>query len=212
MAGEAGADLIVMGTHGRTGLRRLLAGSVANAVLRGAHCRVLALRSRAGMQTGEAVRVILHPTDFSECSEAALRVARSLASDHGARLILLHVLPVAIVMDGSMAGEIDPQPYHDALERIRESLDGPDMKYPVETRLTRGFEQEEIRRVTEEVASDLIVMGTHGRTGLGRLFMGSVAESVLSKADCPVMVVKVPQPAPAATSDRPSAPKMVTVF
>jgi nucleotide-binding universal stress UspA family protein len=205
MAAEVGADLIALGTHGRTGLRRLLVGSVATAVLRGAHCPVLALRSAAGARPGRPVQVILHPTDFSASSAAALRVARALAGDLAARLILLHVVPVTILMDGSMAAEIDPQPYRDALEKIREALDGPDMKYPIETRLMRGFEQEEIRRAAEEVACDLIVMGTHGRTGLGRLFMGSVAESVLSRADCPVMVVRVTQPVP-------SDPKKVIVF
>lgn len=212
MAEEVGAELIVMGTHGRTGVRRLLAGSVATAVLRGAHCPVLALRSRAGMSVGKAVQVILHPTDFSATSRAALDVARTLAGDLGAQLILLHVVPLAILMDGSAAAEIDPQLYWDTLEQIRRTLDGPDLKYPVEVRVSRGFEQEEICRMAVEVASDLIVMGTHGRTGLGRLLMGSIAEFVLSKADCPVMVVRVPQAAPTATSDRPSYYKSVIIL
>jgi nucleotide-binding universal stress UspA family protein len=93
MADETGADLIVMGTHGRTGLRRLLAGSIATAVLRGAHCAVLALRSHERPPKAEGIRVILHPTDSSDGSEDALRVARSLARDLGARLVLLHVIP-----------------------------------------------------------------------------------------------------------------------
>ncbi len=76
MAEEIDSDLIVMGTHGRTGLRGLLAGSVAIAVLRGARCPVLALRSAEHPRETKEIRVILHPTDFSVDSEAALKVAR----------------------------------------------------------------------------------------------------------------------------------------
>ena len=113
---EVGSDLIVMGTHGLTGLRKLLAGSVATAVLRGARCPVLALRSGSPSREGEPIRAILHPTDFSAGSEAALRVARSLARDHGCRLILLHVLPFPVVMEGRMTNEVDASWYRDALE------------------------------------------------------------------------------------------------
>ena len=79
MAKEIGSDVIVMGTHGRTGLRWLLAGSVAIAVLHGAPCPVLALRAAEEPRQAKEISVILHPTDFSVDSEAALRVARSLA-------------------------------------------------------------------------------------------------------------------------------------
>jgi nucleotide-binding universal stress UspA family protein len=209
IAREIGADLIVMGTQGRTGLRRLIAGSVATAVLREAPCPVLALSSRAGDRTRGPVRVILHPTDFSPSSEGALRVARALAGDLGARLFLLHVLPLAILMDGSMAAEVDPQPYRDSLRNLAEALDGPDLKQPIETLLVHGFDREEICRVAEQTACDLIVMGTHGRSGVGRLVLGSVAEAVLPRVDCPVLVVKTPE---RVTSEKPSGPKTVTVF
>jgi nucleotide-binding universal stress UspA family protein len=76
-AEEAGADLIAMGTHGRTGLRRLLAGSVAIDVLRQARCSVLALNNRRGAARGCGIRTILLPTDFSKASEAALGPARA---------------------------------------------------------------------------------------------------------------------------------------
>jgi nucleotide-binding universal stress UspA family protein len=211
MAGEAGADLIVVGTHGRTGLRRMLMGSIATAVLRGAHCPVLALRSGAQTHPGQQFQVILHPTDFSVSSEAALRAARTLARNLGARLVVVHVAPVAVVMGGTMAAEIDPQYDLDLLEAIRHRLDGPDLEYPMETRLVQGLEPEEILRVAREVSSDLIVMGTHGRTGMGRLLMGSVAESVLARADCPVMVVKSFQRAADAPSGQPHEQKAVSI-
>ena len=149
---EVGADLIVLGTHGRTGLGRLLAGSVAEAVLRRAHCPVLALRSpshlaampeardvdasranpgvghpdprrpRGGSLPRRPIRTILHPTDFSGRSEAAFRVACSLAQEHGARLIVLHAAPMATVYGGTFPGvPTDPGIYQHALEeRLRQ--------------------------------------------------------------------------------------------
>jgi len=202
MANEIGADLIAMGTHGRTGLRSLLAGSVAITVLSKAHCPVLALRSGNRPHPAEEMRVILHPTDFSKASEAALQVARSLARDLGTRLIVLHVLPFDIYLEGKMAAELDPRDYQHSLDVTRQRLDSPDLKYPVETRLSRGFAAEEILRVAQELECDLIVMGTHGRTGRGRLLMGNTAESVLLEADCPVLVVKSAQGVPVPTSGR----------
>ena len=107
MADAIGADLIVIGTHGRTGLRRLLTGSVATAVLRGAGCAVLGLRSHEHPRAVNEIRVILHPTDFSKASEAAVGVARSLARDHGARLIVLHVAPADIYVEARLSAELD---------------------------------------------------------------------------------------------------------
>ena len=129
-AEETRSDLIVMGTHGRTGLRRLLAGSIAETVLRKARCPVLALRPQVVPRGAGPIRVILHPTDFSEGSEASLRVARLLARDHGARLVLLHVTPPPIVLEGAMAGVGDPRADLDSLEAIRGRIDGPDLKSP----------------------------------------------------------------------------------
>jgi nucleotide-binding universal stress UspA family protein len=192
VAGEIGADLIVMGTHGRSGLRRLLAGSVASSVLAGAQCSVLALRAGQSELKAGAMRVIVHPTDFSRASEAALEVARALARDHGARLIVIHVVPLDPYLDGKLAAEIDIRDYQRSLDLMRKRLDGPDLKHRVETRLVRGFEAEEILREAQDFAADLIVMGTHGRSGLRRLLMGNTAQSVLPKAACPVLVVKAP--------------------
>jgi nucleotide-binding universal stress UspA family protein len=191
-AEEIASDLIVTGTHGRTGTRWLLAGSVAIAVLRGARCPVLALRSPAVPRKVEEIRFILHPTDFSEYSEMALQVARSLARDLGARLLILHVAPLDVLLDEdeTPAAELDPRIDTDALEGLPKRLDGPDLKFPVETRIRRGSASDEILATAGEVECDLIVMGTHGRTGLDRALVGSVAESVLTTAECPVVIVK----------------------
>jgi nucleotide-binding universal stress UspA family protein len=190
IAAEIRSDLIVTGTHGRTGARWLLAGSVAIAVLRGAHCPVLALRSHEVPYAAEHIQIILHPTDFSRESEQALQAARSLARDLGARLIVLHVAPLEIVTEETAVTQPDAQGSEDVLEEIRKRLDGPDLKYPVQTRISHGFPPVEVLSTAPESRCDLIVMGTHRRTGLLRSLMGSVAESVLTKAECPVMIVK----------------------
>jgi nucleotide-binding universal stress UspA family protein len=202
-ADEVGCDLIVLGTHGRTGLRRLLAGSVAEAVLRGARCPVLALRSAGRTGSAEEIRVILHPTDFSECSESALQVARFLAREHDAQLILLHVAPIDVPIHGATAVAMDPQVYRVALEQLRVHLNGPDLKYPVKARLRQGDAATEILRASGEAGAHLIVMGTYGRSGLGRLLVGSVAESALRGARCPVLMVKAPVPAAVVVASPP---------
>jgi nucleotide-binding universal stress UspA family protein len=202
MAGEVGADLIALGTHGRTGLPRLLAGSVAEAVLRKAQCPVLALRStELGARVTQDIQGILHPTDQSEESRGALAVARALARDLGARLVVLHVaLPVETV-PGVIPYDVHLREEHDRLEALRKQLDGPDLKTPVEAMLRRGKIATEILCAARESGCDLIVMGTHGRTGLRRLLMGSVAEAVVRGGDCPVLVVRgaVPRPDPVLT-------------
>ena len=212
MARELSSDVIVMGTHGRTGMNWLISGSVATAVLRRAPCPVLALRSAVQMRKDEGVRVILHPTDFSASSQAALEVARLLARDHGARLVILHVTPPAILVDGTMAAEVDPSTFRTALEDLRTRLDGPDLKYPIETRVVLGSAREEILATAQEIGCDLIVLGSHGRTALGRILMGSVAESVLPRATCPVMVVKSLLRPAAPQPEKPAERRPVNVF
>ncbi len=233
LAEERPCDLIVMGTHGRTGLGRVLVGSVAEGVLRKAPCPVLTVkRPVAGQVTAAApsaesrpsctvptppggappracgtpspvregramtgIKTILHPTDFSEHAGRAFRLACSLARDHGARLILLHVQPTLAVVggvDGPVAIPV-PEDQSALLERLNNLRPGDDA-FAVEHSLRVGDAAEEIVRLAEEAGCDLIVMGTHGRTGLRRLLMGSVAEDVLRAAPCPVLTVKHPIP------------------
>jgi nucleotide-binding universal stress UspA family protein len=153
------------------------------------------------------IRTILHPTDFSERSQAAFRLACALARDYDACLIALHVMPTEVVYG---EGVVLP-PSHgyrlEMLEKLEElRAEGPGVR--VETRLAEGNPAEQINRLAEEIPCDLIVMGTHGRTGLGRLLMGSVAEQVVRKAPCPVLTVKQPfaqpaeEPVAAASSSR----------
>ncbi len=199
-------DLIVVGTHGRTGLSWLLAGSVATQVVRHAGCPVLALHrpEHERPRRAEGIRVILHPTDFSKGCETSLRVARGLARDLGARLMLFHVVPFGVYAS-EMSVPIDPEAYREALDEERRLLDGADLKYPVEARMARGDAAEEILRAATDLDADLIVMGTHGRTGLGRLFLGSVTEYVMPRAECPVLAVKTSRETEAHASE-PAAP------
>jgi nucleotide-binding universal stress UspA family protein len=190
-AQELGCDLAVMGTHGRTGLRRLLTGSVAETVLRQAGCPVLVLRSTELPPEVEPLRVILHATDFSESSASALQVARFLARDRGARLVVLHVVPPELAIEGATVAPEDPQSSQARLEQIRSALDGSDLKYPVEVRTAHGDPASEILWTADELGCGLMVIGTHGRTGLARLLMGSVAEAVLRRARPPVLAVKL---------------------
>jgi nucleotide-binding universal stress UspA family protein len=141
------------------------------------------------------IGTILHPTDFSDCATHAFRVAGALARDHGARLVVLHVAPLPVVVYGE--GVVPPQPEvtQAELDAKLHQLQAPDPKVRVEHRLAEGDAATEILRAAEETSCDMVVMGTHGRTGLVRLLMGSVAEQVVRKAPCPVLTVKTPLPA-----------------
>jgi nucleotide-binding universal stress UspA family protein len=137
---------------------------------------------------------VLHPTDFSENSEFAFRVACALARDHNARLILLHVIPPPMVIYAG--GPVPPETWpstEEAQEKLRQ-LESRAHKVRAESQVLEGDPVDMILRAAEETDSDVIVMGTHGRTGLGRLLLGSVAESVIRKAPCPVLSAK-PVPA-----------------
>jgi universal stress protein A len=125
-----------------------------------------------------AIKRILHPTDFSKHSEVALHLAESLARTYGAELVLTHVVepPMVIATEGLM---IVPTTLD--LEAVREQLN----RVPVDDRLTtvrrtvlEGDAATEILEYADEIGCDLIVLGTHGRTGLTRMLMGSVAEEI----------------------------------
>jgi nucleotide-binding universal stress UspA family protein len=140
------------------------------------------------------VQTMLHPTDFSERSRYAFRYACLLARELGARLIVLHVVPPPpVTIQGEMIAYAPPEERD--LEGLRERLRGyqaDSPAVPVDHFLEEGDPAAVILRVAKTTPCDLIVMGTHGRTGLGRLLMGSVAEEVVRKAPCPVITVKVP--------------------
>jgi nucleotide-binding universal stress UspA family protein len=153
------------------------------------------------------MKTILHPTDFSECAMRALSLAGSLARDRYARLILLHVVPKAAPGGQPEAGAQterrlwDLQTYgQEMAERLRR-LDVPAVPCAVERLVEEGEPAEAILRKAAETACDLIVMGTHGRSGEIRRLMGSVAEAVTREAYCPVVTVALPA---RAAAERPA--------
>jgi nucleotide-binding universal stress UspA family protein len=149
------------------------------------------------------IRSILYPTDLSEQSPAAFEVARALARDHRATMHVLHVMPLSIAYGEGFV--LPPVPEHTVeLKERLEQLNPHDLAVPFASHLTEGDAATEIIHKAKELACDLIVMGTHGRSGLRRLLMGSVAEEVVRKAHCPVITVK--SPSPAAVTAEPARP------
>lgn len=139
------------------------------------------------------MNTILYATDFSEASKSAFPLAYSLARDHGARLIVLHVVPAGTYEIANLAqlglGESARQ-FEEDIQHDLQRLQPPDDSVPMEYKVAKGDPTTLIIEVAEQTACDLIVVGTHGRTGLSRVLMGSVAEHVLRSAPCPVLVVK----------------------
>jgi nucleotide-binding universal stress UspA family protein len=137
------------------------------------------------------LRTILHATDFSESSQFAFRLACSLARDHGARVVVLHVVPPPIA-HGEVVARRQGIGYHEELWQQLHRIQPPDPLVRVEHCLRDGPPAAEIAREAKEMNADLIVVGTQGRTGLARVLLGSVAEEVLRQAACPVLTVKAP--------------------
>ena len=144
---------------------------------------------------------ILLPTDFSECANYALSYAASLARSASAPIICLHVVEPVVPTVG-YTGLTEPLPLADLSEQLEESAERELPKIgggeecsglQVEEVIAHGDAAAEIVRVARERNVDLIVIASHGRTGLGRILFGSTAESVVRHAHCPVLVVKPPQ-------------------
>jgi universal stress protein A len=145
------------------------------------------------------IRTILHPTDFSPASEAAFDFACSLAQEYFSEVLLLHVDEPVYAPE--VEGMLLPPPPTDpvAVEKRLGHVFPLDPRVKVRRLVTVGRAADEIARVADEQKVDLIVMGTHGRRGLSRLLLGSVAEGVLRRVACPVLFVKEPRtPAAAA--------------
>lgn len=141
---------------------------------------------------------ILFPTDYSHLSDAALHAATSLARDSGATLLIVHIEEPPIAYGGGEMYYGIPDPDREEVRRMLHAVKPTDPAVPYEYRLVTGNPADEVVRLAEEEQVDLIVMGTHGRTGFKRLLMGSVAEEVVRRAKCPVFTFK-PGAATAAT-------------
>ncbi|MBI2080297.1 MAG: universal stress protein [candidate division NC10 bacterium] len=197
-AAAEGADLIVMGTRGRSGLVHLVMGSVTAAVLRTARVPVLALRAGQADRPLTAVKRILWATDLGPTSEAAWRYALLLADMLAAEIFLLHVVSAAQVVGSP--GPPAPLPGEwleaeiAARDRDLASKQGEveGLGLAVRRKVTMGAPAATILAEAEAERADLIVMGTHGRRGLPHVLLGSVAEAVIRRAPCPVLAVQAP--------------------
>lgn len=135
------------------------------------------------------IQTILFPTDFSSTADHALQVARSLARDHQAKLVLLNAVMSAPAVE-MYVPEMDLDSLSKEAQRHLEEVAARITDVPVETIVHYGEPGGSIVVVAERVGADLIVVGTHGRSGVGRMLLGSVAEYVLRHAPCPVLTIK----------------------
>jgi len=133
---------------------------------------------------------IMFPTDFSHTGDAALEMATVLAHDAGATLLIVHVEEPPVAYGGGEMYYGLPEPAHDEIRRMLKEVVPTRSDVKFEHRLVTGDPPSAVVRLAEEENVDLIVMGTHGRTGLGRLLMGSVAEAIVRRASCPVLTYK----------------------
>jgi len=190
-ADEWQAELIVVGTHGRVGLKRLLLGSVADQVVRAAHCPVLVARApREG--------AILAATDLTDPALPAIEAAAAEAARRGRKLVVMHAMESPREGDAAM-GLLGALPALDTAE-TRASRRGLASQI-INSALTRLHAQGEIviaeeevltetLRLAESLPAELVVVGTHGRSGLSRVVPGSRAAAVIESAPCSVLVTR----------------------
>lgn len=148
---------------------------------------------------------ILVPTDFSHTGDTALEYAASLAKEQGARLLIVHVQELPKVYAGDMYYGIAEPSSEEVMSMLRD-VKPTDGQVPVEYRLLSGEPAEAVVRLSDEEDVDMIVVGSHGRTGFSRALLGSVAEAIVRKAHCPVVVCKQRIPKHAATASTASSP------
>jgi universal stress protein A len=149
---------------------------------------------------GQAMNIkkILFPTDFSDAGKHALHLATSLARDHGGQLVIVHVEEPPMAYGGGELYYGVEEPNREELLKMVADVVPTDPGVPCTHKLLIGDPAEAILQTADAESVDLIVLGTHGRRGLTRLLMGSVAEAVVRRANCPVLTVKQPAEVPAS--------------
>lgn len=199
--GEREIDLIVMGTHGRQGLERLMLGNVADKLIRHAPCPVLTVNEKAPWitsQEGTSITDILAPIDFSKHSQEALRTAKVFARAHDATLHLLFIAEKRVVptfsdtgIPGANVVEMDPKIVENAeaaLQQLYDSVGGPDGEARMHVR--EGNVANDVVDFAEANGVGMIVMATRGLTGVDRFLLGSNTERIVRVASCPVLTVQ----------------------
>jgi nucleotide-binding universal stress UspA family protein len=189
------ADMLVLGTHGRSGFQRVFLGSVAEKVIRSATCPTLIVPPRAWDAPAHFHR-ILCPIDFSDSSLRALEFAINLSEEADAKLTLLHVVDIPpaysqepFFLDGELvrardaaagaAGQQLNSLIHEKARTVR----------MVDTAVVEGRAYQQILQQAAEGKADLITMGVHGRGTLDLLLFGSTTHHVIRASLCPVLIV-----------------------
>ena len=190
------ADLLVLGTHGRSGFERLFLGSVTEKVLRSTRVPVLTIPPPVREPSSPVYKTVLCPLDFSDASIRALEYALSLAKQADARLILLHVIENVLGDIGAeRLGHLTLSEYHrhleqDAVAQLKAVIpeEARVWSTPVE-RVAKGRAYREILQIMTDDRVELIVMGVQGKGALDRLFFGSTTHRVIREARCPVLTL-----------------------
>ena len=201
-AATENVDLIAMTTHGRSGIARWVLGSVAEKVLHGTPRPLLLVRAsdRAEQRTRPVhIGKILVPLDGSPPSENVLPFAEKLAKALDASLALLHIVSpsdyfgpgLAPVWQGDLLRSLEEQA-QEYLGRVAKGIAGRGLK--VDTTVGMGFVADEIVRFAGRAEAHLIALSSHGRSGLGRWVMGSVAEAVVQRATLPCLIIRPTKP------------------
>lgn len=193
-----GADLVVTGAHGESGVPRIMLGRVAERVVRAAVSPVLVVREGTGRG------VVLAATDLSDPSLPAVSAGAAEARRRGAHFVLVHVIDMRVdayaAAAGGLLGAIGALPPASLMKEKREAL-LETLKsaiqrenVPGEPRVLEGEPAAAIVSLAEQLGAELVVVGTHGRTGLARIALGSVAERVVRTAHSSVLAVRLAQP------------------
>ncbi|HEU5245601.1 MAG TPA: universal stress protein [Candidatus Udaeobacter sp.] len=192
---DTGIDLIVIATRGNTGLKHLALGSTAERVVRYSSCPVLVTHGAKPSGGLPGFREILAPLDFSECSMQGLAYAKAFARHFKSKITLLNSVhfPYYVASDEYARYDLPRLMQHAeifARDQMRDLFEKTDWNgLEVETSLQTGHPGQEICEHARDSDVDLIVISTHGSTGLTHLLLGSVAEYVVRHAHCPVLVV-----------------------
>ena len=198
LAQEMPADLVVMPTHGRTGLKHVFLGSTAERIVQHSPCPVFVVREKKRKSETRprlSINTIVVPVDFSGCSRAGLQYAIGFANEFGARIILLHATYLGYIYTTEGTAMYDVRAMQAAARKSAErqmrqlvrAVKFGGVKF--ETVFTNGSPVLDICAYAEEHDVDLIITSTHGLTGLKHVLIGSIAERVVRHAPCSVLVV-----------------------